>query len=212
LVVIAGPAGSGKSTTMAAAVAFLLQKKPIHIVTVEDPVEYILPPGMGLVSQRETMRDVPDFQTGLRDALRQTPQVIMLGEMRDPEAADSVFRAAETGHTVFTTVHAYDLKDAIGRMVHIFSGADAKRARAQLASTLKLLIVQRLITLNDGTRRLVYEGVRGTPAAQATVRRGQEVTLKNVAREQGWTPIKDQIRILVETGRVDRDQTSQEDF
>jgi twitching motility protein PilT len=203
LVVIAGPAGAGKTTTMAAAVSLLLAKRPCHVVTVEDPVEYILPPGRGLVSQRETMRDCPDFAIGLQDALRQTPQVIMLGEMREREAANAVFRAAETGHTVFTTVHAHSLEDAVGRMVHIFSGDDAARARSQIASTLKLLLVQRLLPLRDGGRKLVYEGVFGTPAARGVIRRGEEKTLKQTAREQHWDLIADQRKELIEMGLVD---------
>jgi|Deesub1362A_J573_1020465.scaffolds.fasta_scaffold03609_2 twitching motility protein PilT len=204
LVVVAGPAGSGKTTTMSSAAAFLLERNAWHLISAEDPVEYVIPDGKGLVSQREVGRDCPDFDTALRDALRESPDVIVLGEMRDAAAASTALRAAETGHLVMTTVHAHSLEDAVGRIVHM--SPDPKRARVQLASTLRLLLVQRLVSLRDGRTVLLYEGVLGRTDALAAVREHAEHTLKNVCLVHGFRPIAEQLERMAARGLVDREE------
>lgn len=191
LIVVAGPTGSGKTTTCMAAVQTLLERKSMHVVTVEDPVEYLLNDGMGLASQREVGRDVPDFASALRDALRQDPDVIVLGETRDPDAAAAALQAAETGHLVFTTIHASSLEETVGRLVDVHS--DPGLARRQVSSTLRTILVQRLIEKNEGGRRLVFEAVRGTEAVSHIIAEGREREMHNEAVMQGFSCIADQL-------------------
>lgn len=202
LVIIAGPPGAGKSTTMAAAASHLLSTQPVHLVSAEEPIEYLIPPGLGIVSQREVGTDCKDFNAALEDALRQTPKIIILGEMRDPESAATALRAAETGQLVLTTVHAHDLEEAVSRIVDLFSGQEAERIRRQLAATLRLLIVQRLVQRTDGGVKMIFEGVTGSVAVLKIIREGRERELKNEAKGHGYEPIEKQLQVMVAMGEI----------
>lgn len=182
LVVLAGPTGAGKTTTCMSAVQEILRRRAVHVVTIEDPVEYLLEDGRGLVSQREAGRHVESFAAGLKDALRQDPDVIVPGEARDSSTCETALQAAETGHLVFTTVHAATLEEAVGRLVAMHPDPDT--ARRQLASCLRLLVVQRLVRREEGGMALSFKAVRGTDAVRHVIAEGREKDLDNEALMQ----------------------------
>jgi len=146
LVIVSGPTGSGKSTTLAALLGEVNQTRNCHIITLEDPVEYVFTDGLALVHQREIGIDAPDFPKALRYILRQDPDVVMVGEMRDQESISSTITAAETGHLVFSTLHADDAPGVISRIIDIYNPAQQNQIRVQLASTLKAVVCQRLMS------------------------------------------------------------------
>ncbi|HOK23068.1 MAG TPA: PilT/PilU family type 4a pilus ATPase [Candidatus Hydrothermia bacterium] len=149
LIIVTGVAGSGKSTTLAAMLNSINMTKTAHIVTIEDPIEYMLRDIKSIISQREVGLDVMSFADGLREALRQDPNVIMVGEIRDQETAEIALLAAETGHLVMTTLHTLDARETINRIVSIFPAYQQEQIRHQLASVLKAIISQRLIPRDD---------------------------------------------------------------
>jgi len=154
LVLVTGVAGSGKSTTLAAMINYINQNKAVHIVTIEDPIEYLLRDGKSIISQREVGIDVLSFADGLREALRQDPNVIMVGEIRDRETAEIALLAAETGHLVLSTLHTLDARETINRIISIFPAHQQDQVRHQLASVLKAVISQRLIPRDDRPGRI----------------------------------------------------------
>jgi twitching motility protein PilT len=157
LVVITGPTGSGKSTTSAALLRRINEGRSCHIVTVEDPIEFIHHDARALVSQREIGPDAPSFTRALKAALRQDPDVILIGEIRDEDTALTALRAAETGHLVFATLHTSGAADTIGRLMELFAGRGTTLGRQMLAASLIGVISQRLIRGIDGRRRLNAE-------------------------------------------------------
>ena len=152
LALVVGATGSGKSTTVAALAAAILAVRPVHVVTLEDPIECLLPPGRGVVSQRELGTDFPNFAEGLRAALRQAPQVIVLGEARDRDTVDAALAAAETGHLVLATLHTADCAGAVQRLLAFFGAAEEKLARNRLAGCLRYVVAQRLLPREGGGR------------------------------------------------------------
>jgi twitching motility protein PilT len=157
LVIVTGPTGSGKSTTSAALLRRINEGRNCHIVTVEDPIEFIHRDAKGLVSQREIGPDAPSFSRALKAALRQDPDVILIGEIRDEDTALTALRAAETGHLVFATLHTSGAADTIARLMELFAGRGSNLGRQMLASSLIGVISQRLIRGIDGKRRLNAE-------------------------------------------------------
>jgi twitching motility protein PilT len=150
LVLVTGATGSGKSSTLAAMINEINRECPYHILTIEDPVEFVHTPNKSRITQREVGRDTGSFAQALRAALRQDPDVILVGEMRDPETIDIALKAAETGHMVFSTVHTTDAIKTIGRLVAVFPPAEQKMVRIRLADNLVSTISQRLIKRADG--------------------------------------------------------------
>ncbi len=150
LILVTGPTGSGKSTTLAAMIDHINETKSTHIVTVEDPVEYLHPQKKSRVTQREVGKDTEDFNTALRGALRQDPDVILIGEMRDPETVQIALKAAETGHTVFSTVHTTNAIATIGRIISMFPPEEQKDVRKRLSVNLYSTISQRMLQRADG--------------------------------------------------------------
>ena len=150
LVLVTGATGSGKSSTLAAMVHYINANQPIHILTVEDPIEFIHTPARARITQREIGRDTTTFATALRAALRQDPDVILVGEMRDPETIDIALKAAETGHLVLSTVHTTDAVKTIGRLVAVFPPSEQHMVRLRLADNLIATISQRLIQRKTG--------------------------------------------------------------
>jgi twitching motility protein PilT len=157
LVIVTGPTGSGKSTTSAALIRRINEGRNCHIVTVEDPIEFIHHDARALVSQREIGPDAPSFTRALKAALRQDPDVILIGEIRDEDTALTALRAAETGHLVFATLHTSGAADTIARLMELFAGRGTNLGRQMLASSLVGIISQRLIRGIDGRRRLNAE-------------------------------------------------------
>ena len=155
LVLVTGATGSGKSTTLAALINLINNTRPCHILTLEDPVEYVHPNRKATVSQREIGPDTKNYVIGLRAALRQDPDVILVGEMRDAESTDIALKAAETGHLVLSTVHTTDAAKTIGRITSLFPAEEQFFVRNRLADNLKATISQRLLPRTDGKGRVV---------------------------------------------------------
>jgi twitching motility protein PilT len=154
LVLVAGTTGCGKSTTLAAMVEYINSSRADHIVTIEDPIEFYHPDKKGFVNQREVEVDTPNFAAALRAALRQDPDVILVGEMRDLETIHTAMLAAETGHLVFSTLHTTDAAETVQRIIAVFHANEQKQIRLQLASVLKGVICQRLVRRADGLGRV----------------------------------------------------------
>lgn len=155
LIIFSGATGSGKSTSMASLLDQINAERYQHILTIEDPVEYIFTEKRCVISQRQIGIDVPDFGHAMRAALREDPDVILMGEMRDPESMEIALNAAETGHLVFSTLHAPTSADAITRMVSSFSGEEQATIRAKLAHNLRAIVTQRLLPKKEGKGRAV---------------------------------------------------------
>jgi len=154
LVLVTGTTGSGKSTTLAAMIDRINSIRAEHIITIEDPIEYLHRDKKGFINQREVEVDTSTFSTALRAALRQDPDVILVGEMRDLETISTALLAAETGHMVFSTLHTLDATETIQRIIAVFPPPEQKQIRLQLASTLKAVVSQRLVRESDGVGRV----------------------------------------------------------
>jgi twitching motility protein PilT len=154
LVLCTGTTGSGKSTTLAAMVDYINRARATHIITIEDPIEYLHKDSLSILNQREVGSDTRSFAHALRSALRQDPDVILVGEMRDMETIETALHAAETGHLVFSTLHTLDATETINRIIAVFPPHQQKQIRLQLASVLKAAIAQRLIPRADGKGRV----------------------------------------------------------
>jgi twitching motility protein PilT len=149
LVLVTGVTGSGKSTTLAAMIDRINSTRPEHIITIEDPIEFLHRDKKGFVNQREVEVDTPSFASALRASLRQDPDVILVGEMRDLETISTALHAAETGHLVFSTLHTLDAVETINRIISVFPPPEQKQVRLQLAATLRAVISQRLVKRSD---------------------------------------------------------------
>lgn len=174
LILVTGATGSGKSTTLASLVNRLAQIGGKHIITIEEPTEYIIPHGKGLVTQREVPIDTPSFSQGLIDALRMTPNVIVVGEMRDLETMRAAVTAAETGHLVFGTLHTNDAAGTINRIIDGFPGNEKEELRAKLSVSLIGVLCQTLLPrLDDGGQVAAFETLVVTPAVAHMIRQGE---------------------------------------
>ncbi|HXI12834.1 MAG TPA: PilT/PilU family type 4a pilus ATPase [Thermoanaerobaculia bacterium] len=163
LVLVTGPTGSGKSTTLAAMVSEIASREPLHIVTVEDPIEFLFADRVAAITQREVGTDTPNFKEALRNSLRQDPDVIMVGEMRDVETIETVMTAAETGHLVFSTLHTNNAAQTIDRIVDAFPAEQQKQVRSQLALILRGIISLKLVRTVDGKVTAGVEILKNSP-------------------------------------------------
>jgi len=171
LLLVTGPTGSGKSTTLASLIDYINQKQKKHIITLEDPIEYLHKHGRSLIDQREIGIDTMSFAHGLRAALRQDPDVLLVGEMRDLETITTAITAAETGHLVFATLHTPDAPQSIDRMIDVFSPGQQQQVRIQLANVLLGIVSQRLFAaLDNKTRVAAIEILVNTPAVANLIR------------------------------------------
>ena len=171
LVLVTGPTGSGKSTTLAAMIDYVNIHKSAHIITVEDPIEYMHEHKRCMVNQREVGMDVPDFASALRAALREDPDVILVGEMRDFETISAAVTAAETGHLVFSTLHTTSASDTINRIIDVYPEHQQQQIRAQLANVLVAVISQTLVPTADGKGRIAAQEILNvTDACSAMIR------------------------------------------
>jgi twitching motility protein PilT len=163
LVLVTGPTGSGKSTTLAAMISEIAEKEPLHIVTIEDPIEFLFIDKTAAISQREVGTDTPNFKEALRNAMRQDPDVIMVGEMRDVETMQTVLTAAETGHLVFSTLHTNNAAQTIDRVIDAFPADQHKQIRGQLALVLRGIVSLKLIKTTEGKLTAAVEVLKNTP-------------------------------------------------
>lgn len=173
LVIVGGPTGSGKSSTLAALINQLNHDRALHIITLEDPIELIHRSQRSLINQREVGRHSRDFTQALRSALRQDPDVIMIGELRDLDSIRLALRAAETGHLVLATVHTRSAVSSIERLVEVFAAEEKNLVRAMLAQSLRMAVAQVLVKRNGGGRVAAREVLIGTPAVQNLIREGR---------------------------------------
>ncbi|WP_440905117.1 type IV pilus twitching motility protein PilT [Catenovulum sp. SX2] len=170
LVLVTGPTGSGKSTTLAAMVDYINQNKHHHILTIEDPIEFVHQNKLSLINQREVHRDTKSFNNALRSALREDPDVILVGEMRDLETIRLAMTAAETGHLVFGTLHTTSAPKTIDRIVDVFPAAEKPMVRSMLSESLQAVISQALLKRSGGGRVAAHEIMVGTPAIRNLIR------------------------------------------
>jgi twitching motility protein PilT len=180
LVIVTGPTGSGKSTTLAAMIDYINRYRRCHIVTIEDPIEYVHANHRSAVSQREVGTDTESFQRALRSVLREDPDVLLVGEMRDQESIATTLTIAETGHLVFATLHTNDSAQSIDRIVDIFPSDRRDQIQVQLSSTLEGVIYQRLLPRMGGGLVAAYEVLMANHAVRNLVREGKTRQLRNV--------------------------------
>src|SRR6516164_5731560 len=173
LVLVTGATGSGKSTTLAAVLNEINHTKPVHIITLEDPVEFVHPHDMATFNQRELGSDFDTFSSGLRAALRQAPKVILVGEMRDRETVKIALSAAETGHLVLSTLHTIDAGQTINRILGMFEPEEQEQMRERLADTLRWVVSQRLVPKIGGGRHVLLEIMGSNPRVQESIRLGE---------------------------------------
>jgi twitching motility protein PilT len=174
LLLVTGPTGSGKSTTLASLVDIINRTKPVHIMTVEDPIEFLHKHKTAVVNQREVGEDTHSFAKALKHVLRQDPDVILVGEMRDLETIHTALTAAETGHLVFGTLHTQDAPQSIDRMIDVFPSHQQQQVRVQLASALQGVVTQQLVPKSGAKGRAVAaEVLVATPAVRNLIREGK---------------------------------------
>jgi twitching motility protein PilT len=191
LILVTGPTGSGKSTTLAAMVDYLNKTRPYHIITFEDPIEYIHRHRLAIVDQRQVGDDTPSFAEGLRGVFREDPDVVLIGEMRDLDTMSAALTIAETGHLVFATLHTNDAPQAINRIVDSFTGPQQQQIRVQLAASLAGVIYQQLIPAIGGGRVAAFEVLVANVAVRSMIKEGKT----------------DQIRSILQTGLREGSQT-----
>jgi twitching motility protein PilT len=208
LVIVTGPTGSGKSTTLAAMIDRINRERPLHIITIEDPIEYVHRHKRSVVVQREVGSDAPDFASALRAALRESPDVILVGEMRDLETIAATLTLAETGHLVFATLHTNDTAQAIDRIVDVFPPQQQHQVQIQLSQALLGVIHQRLLPRADGAGRVAaFEVMLGTAAVRNLIRDGKPNQLRNVlatGAAQGMQTLEADLRTLEHAGIITR--------
>jgi len=174
ILITTGPTGSGKSTSQAAMIGYLNQHKRYHVITIEDPIEYTHPHGTCTIEQREVGRDTHSFSDALKRVFRQTPDVIMVGEMRDRETFEIALQLAETGHLVLATLHTGDSTQALSRIIDVFPAEQQQQVRVQLSLSLVGVLVQQLVPTLDGEGRvLATEVLEVTPAVRNLIRKGE---------------------------------------
>ena len=180
LVLVTGPTGHGKSTTLAAMMKRINQERSEHIVTIEDPVEYVHAPAKSIISQRELHSDTHSWGVALKSVLREDPNVVLIGEMRDYETIEAALTIAETGHLVLATLHTNSAAQTIDRIVDVFPEKEQQQIRGQLSLSLEAVIAQRLIPSEDGARVAIAEILIATPAVRSLIRDGKTHMLTNV--------------------------------
>ena len=208
LVLVTGSAGSGKSTTLACLIEKINRTRDAHIVTLEDPIEYLYKNAEGIVSQREVGLDTPSFAAGLRACLREAPDVVLLGEMRDGEAAQAAMSAAETGHLVLATLHTKGAANAVDRIIDMFPPSQQAQARAQLAMVCDTVAFQELLPRIGGGRVPAFEILKFTPAVRSLVREGRTHQLDAAVADggrDGMVRMRDAVGALVSDGLVARE-------
>ena len=209
IVLVTGETGSGKSTTLASMIDYINHNYPYHIITLEDPIEYFIESDKCAVEQREVGPDVPDFKSGLRHVLRQDPDIILIGEMRDLETISTALTAAETGHLVLSTLHTNDAASTVERIIDVFPAAQQNQTRSMLANTLKGVICQRLLPRIDEPGMVpATEVLISTPAVRNCIRENRVFEIFNVIetnRAAGMHSFDTSLKQLFFAGMISRD-------
>jgi twitching motility protein PilT len=208
LVLITGPTGSGKSTTIASIIEEINKSKKTHIITVEDPIEFAFKDKMSLIEQREVGRDTNSFADALKYALRQDPNVIFIGEMRDPETISTALTAAETGHLVLSTLHTPTAAEAVERIVDVFEGPKQKQILIQLSSVLRMVVAQQLVVTTDGRQVAAREILVNTSAVANLVRENNINQIKSMIQtgaKDGMVTMENSIKELFKDGLIDQE-------
>ena len=206
LVLVTGPTGCGKSSTLAALIDIVNTKRAAHVVTIEDPVEYQHANRSAIIEQIEVGRDTPDFAVTLRSIMRQTPDVILVGEMRDAETIATALTAAETGHLVFSTLHTNDAIQSMSRILDSVPAGNQPQIRQQLSLAMAAVVAQQLVPGVEGVNRWpAVEIMIATDAVRALIRKGDDHQLRSqisVGRADGMTTMEQSLADLVRTGRI----------
>ena len=209
IVLVTGPTGSGKSTTLAAMVHHVNENKPDHILTIEDPIEFVHESKRSLINQREVNRDTLGFSEALRSALREDPDVILVGEMRDLETIRLALTAAETGHLVFGTVHTSSAAKTIDRIVDVFPAQEKEMVRSMLSESLRAVISQTLLKRTGGGRIAAHEIMIGTPAIRNLIREGkiaQMYSAIQTGQGQGMQTLDQNLQELMVKGLISKEE------
>jgi twitching motility protein PilT len=205
LILMTGPTGSGKSTTLAAVINEINQTRACHILTIEDPIEYVYTHHRAMVNQREVGSDTESFSSGLRAALREDPDVILIGEMRDLESISSALTLAETGHLVFATLHTKNTAQAIDRIIDVFPGDQQPQVRVQLAATLTAIVYQQLLPRVEGGMGAAHEVLVATTAVRNLIKEGKSHQIRGAllpGRRDGMCTFEQSLSALVQSGEV----------
>ncbi len=208
LVLVTGPTGCGKTTTIASIIEEINKTRKAHIITIEDPMEFVFKDKKSLIEQREIGIDTKSFATALKYVLRQDPNVIFVGEMRDPETIATVLTAAETGHLVFSTLHTPSAAEAIERIVDVFDGSKQKQVLIQLSSVLRGVVAQQLVPSKDGGRVPAREILINTPAVSNLVRGNEVGQIKSAIQtgvKEGMSTMENSIKKLLKEGLITED-------
>ncbi|HSR89248.1 MAG TPA: type IV pilus twitching motility protein PilT [Candidatus Udaeobacter sp.] len=205
LVLVTGPTGCGKTTTIASMIEEINKTRKAHIITIEDPIEFVYKDKKSLIEQREIGVDTKSFANALKYVLRQDPNVILVGEMRDPETISTVLTAAETGHLVFSTLHTPSAAEAIERIVDVFEGSKQKQILIQLSSVLRGVVAQQLLPSKDGGLVPAREILINTPAVSNLVRNNEVGQIKSTIQtgiKEGMSTMENSVKKLVKEGLV----------
>lgn len=205
LILVTGPTGHGKSSTLAAFVNQINMSRDLHILTIEDPIEYVYPVGKSLISQRELNSDTKHWGDALRAALREDPDVVLIGEMRDLETISAAMTIVETGHLVFSTLHTNSAAQTIDRIIDVFPVDQQPQIRAQLSFVIEAVISQRLLPTIDPGRVLAAELMFATPALRSLIREGKTHLVDNLIQtsaEIGMRSMETSLAALVREGRI----------
>jgi twitching motility protein PilT len=204
-VLVTGPTGSGKSTTLASIIDRINGSRAAHILTIEDPIEYVHEHQMSAVTQREIGQDSPSFERALRSALREDPDVLLVGEMRDIDSIQIALTMAETGHLVLGTLHTNDAAQAVDRIIDVFPAARQEQTRVQLAASLTAIVAQRLVPKIGGGMVAAFEVLIATNAVRNLIREGRSNQLQNVMMtnsREGMQTLEHSLGSLIQAGTV----------
>lgn len=207
-ILMTGPTGHGKSTTLATIINEISQTRPVHIVTIEDPVEYVFDSSQAIISQRELRADTHSWQIALRSCLREDPDVVMIGEMRDYETIAAALTIAETGHLVFATLHTNSASQTVDRIVDVFPEHQQAQVRLQFSNTIEAILSQRLIPCLPDGRVPAMEILLTTPAVRTSIREGKSYLLDNIIQtsgELGMMTLEMDLARLVKQGKITQD-------
>jgi twitching motility protein PilT len=208
LVLITGPTGCGKSSTLAALIDLINTHRQDHVVTIEDPIEFVHGNRQSLIEQIEVGVDAPDFAGSLRSILRQNPDVILVGEMRDPETIATVLTAAETGHLVFSTLHTNDTSQAVSRILDSFPSSNQQQIRQQLSLALLGVAAQQLVPSSGGARYPAVEILMATTGVRNLIRKGEDhqlYTALSTGRAEGMITMEQSLAKMTRSGRITRE-------
>lgn len=209
LILVTGPTGSGKSTTLASLINLINETRGCHIVTIEDPIEYVHDHKRAVVNQREVGTDTESFHNALRAVLREDPDVLLVGEMRDPESIQFALTAAETGHLVFATLHTNDTAQSVARMIDVFPAEQQEQVRVQLSAALSTVVYQRLLPKIEPGMVAAYEVLVATPPVRNLIKEDKTHQLRNsilTGAKDGMMTLEQSLSALLKDGLIDPEQ------